>query len=470
MQMMSRSHRSYHIKTFGCQMNVYDSTRMADLLNEAGYHKASSPDEADIIILNSCHIREKAAEKIYSEVGRLLPWKKQRDGVIALAGCVAQAEGDLVRSRAPAIDIIVGPQSYHHLVGMLGRLCDDPKARPTETDFPFIEKFDQLPPTKVDPGVYSAFLTIQEGCDKFCSFCVVPYTRGAEASRPASDILQEARGLVAQGVREITLLGQNVNAWHGQAPFARETSFKGQQQSGSQKWTLGYLIRALGEIEGLDRIRYTTSHPLDMDETLIAAHRDEPKLMPYLHLPVQSGSDSVLKRMNRRHSADHYRRIIDDLRSAQPDLALSTDLIVGFPGETDEDFSDTLRLVNDIGFAQAFSFKYSPRPGTPATDHAETVPEEVKASRLQTLQQLLGAWQTRFNQSCAGRELPVLFEKKGRKPAQLVGRSPYLQPVVVEADEAALGQIVPCRITDVNPNSLMGEMIPPFRSTDTKAA
>ena len=430
------------VKTYGCQMNVYDSDRMIEALAPSGYTPAVSPADADMILLNTCHIREKAAEKLFSDLGRLAPLKarKQRHGgkmVVAVAGCVAQAEGAEILRRAKTVDLVVGPQSYHRLPALVE--AAETGERPVETEFPAESKFDRLP--ERGRASVSAFLSIQEGCDKFCTFCVVPYTRGAEFSRPVQAVLDEATALVAHGARELTLLGQNVNAYHGAAPDGTV-------------WGLGRLIRALAEIPGLLRLRYTTSHPADMDDALIAAHRDEPKLMPFLHLPVQSGSDRVLQAMNRRHRADDYRRIIDRLRAARPDIALSSDFIVGFPGETDADFAATLALVRSVGFAQAFSFKYSTRPGTPAAVSDDQVPEPLKVERLAALQALLSEQQTRFNAGFAGRTVDVLFEKRGRHPGQLAGRSPWLQPVHAAVPDALLGSIATVRIATVEPNSL----------------
>ncbi len=432
-------------------MNVYDSERMADALRPIGFAPAEGPEEADLVILNTCHIREKAAEKVYSELGRLRQLKTARAEaggrmILAVAGCVAQAEGEEIVARAPAVDMVFGPQTYHRLPEMVARL--DRAAgtgaadKVVETDFPVDDKFDSLPEERATGGV-AAFLTVQEGCDKFCTFCVVPYTRGAEVSRPVEAVLGEARRLAAAGVREITLLGQNVNAYHGEGSDGRE-------------WGLGRLARALAEIDGLERIRYTTSHPRDMDDELIAAHREVPELMPYLHLPVQSGSDRILAAMNRRHTADDYRRIVERLRAARPDIALTSDFIVGFPGESDRDFADTLKLVTEVGYAGAFSFKYSPRPGTPAAGLGEQVAEPVKDERLQALQQLLTEQQAAFDRSMIGRRLPVLVEKPGRKPGQLVGRSPYLQPVHIDADAELIGRMVTCDIHDQRRFSLFG--------------
>jgi tRNA-2-methylthio-N6-dimethylallyladenosine synthase len=434
------------IKTYGCQMNVYDSARMADLLTHHGYAPVDAAEQADLILLNTCHIREKAAEKVYSELGRMRQLRDRaraegRDVLLGVAGCVAQAEGELIVERAPFVDLVVGPQAYHRLPELLHRRARGQGAA-LDTDFPADSKFDQLPEVRTSSGV-SAFLTVQEGCDRFCTFCVVPYTRGAEASRPGAAVLAEARRLVAAGAREITLLGQNVNAYHGAAP-----------DGGS--WSLARLIQALAEIEGLERLRYTTSHPRDMSADLIDAHRTVAKLMPYLHLPVQSGADEVLKGMNRRHTADDYRRLIDRLRAARPDLALSSDFIVGFPGERDADFEATLALIGEIGFAQAFSFKYSPRPGTPAAAQPRQVKDAVKGERLARLQALLAEQALAFNRATVGRRLPVLLERPGRGPGQLVGRSPYLQAVHLDAPDAAPGDLVEVDIVAHHPHSLAG--------------
>jgi tRNA-2-methylthio-N6-dimethylallyladenosine synthase len=435
------------IKTYGCQMNVYDSARMADLMTPLGYTSAAAVEDADLVILNTCHIREKAAEKVFSELGTIRRQKQARTRqggrmLIAVAGCVAQAEGAEILRRAPFVDLVFGPQTYHRLPEMVARAEGAAGAGILDTSFPVESKFDHLPESAAEPGG-SAFLTVQEGCDKFCTFCVVPYTRGAEYSRPAAEIIEEARRLAAAGAREITLLGQNVNAYHGAAPEGGE-------------WGLGDLIRALARVPGLARLRYTTSHPRDVDDGLIAAHRDVSELMPFLHLPVQSGSDRVLTAMNRRHGADQYRRTVERLRAARPDLALSSDFIVGFPGESDVDFEATLGLVREIGFAQAFSFKYSPRPGTPAATASDQTPDSVKTERLAALQELLSDQQRAFNDSCVGRVLPVLFEKPGRHPGQLVGRSPYLQSVHAELREDRIGDIIAVRIEAAQPNSLAG--------------
>ncbi|MEA2779034.1 MAG: tRNA-2-methylthio-N6-dimethylallyladenosine synthase [Rhodospirillaceae bacterium] len=440
------------IKTYGCQMNVYDSARMADALAPLGYAAAELPEAADMVILNTCHIREKAAEKVFSELGRLREAKTARrqagsDMIIAVAGCVAQAEGAEILRRAPYVDIVLGPQTYHRLPEMVARAARGAGAQ-LDTDFPVESKFDHLPATEAAPGV-SAFLSVQEGCDKFCSFCVVPYTRGAEASRPVAAVLAEALRLVAMGAREITLLGQNVNAYHGQRPDGTSSG-------------LGGLIRRLAMIPDLARIRYTTSHPADMDDALIVAHGEELKLMPYLHLPVQSGSDRILEAMNRRHSAEDYRRIIGRLRQARRDIALSSDFIVGFPGESEADFSATLELVEEIGFAAAFSFKYSPRPGTPAATLANQVAEPVKDERLGRLQALIARQTRAFNQAAVGRRLPVLFEKAGRHPGQLVGRSPFLQAVHASAPDSLIGEVVDVDIEALHANSLAGRPVGPM--------
>ncbi|NIA72156.1 tRNA (N6-isopentenyl adenosine(37)-C2)-methylthiotransferase MiaB [Pelagibius litoralis] len=440
-------------------MNVYDSSRMTDVLAPLGYEPVDSPRGADMVILNTCHIREKASEKVFSELGRLRAFKQEReaeggDMVLAVAGCVAQAEGEEILRRAPQVDLVFGPQTYHRLPEMVARaLRSADGGGQLDIDFPVESKFDHLPEEMAAPGA-AAFLSVQEGCDKFCSFCVVPYTRGAEFSRPVASVLAEARRLVEAGVQEITLLGQNVNAYHGEA----ET---GGTPGGT--WGLGRLLRALAEIEGITRLRYTTSHPRDMDDDLIAAHAEEPKLMPYLHLPVQSGSDRILAAMNRQHTADDYLRIVERLRRALPDIALSSDFIVGFPGESDADFAETLRLVTEVGYAQAYSFKYSPRPGTPAAVADEQLPEAVKAERLAGLQQLLGAQAAAFNQACVGRTLPVLLERAGRKPGQLVGRSPYMQSVHVPVPEGTqqrlIGSLFDVAIEAAYDHSLGGRLL-----------
>ncbi|MBI1244677.1 MAG: tRNA (N6-isopentenyl adenosine(37)-C2)-methylthiotransferase MiaB [Alphaproteobacteria bacterium] len=432
--------KKLHIKTYGCQMNVYDSARMADVLAPLGYAPVDAPEGADLVILNTCHIREKASEKVFSELGRLRPLKERDGTMLAVAGCVAQAEGEEILARAPYVDVVLGPQAYHRLPELVARASRGAGAA-LDTDFPVDVKFDHLPAPSASQGP-SAFLTIQEGCDKFCTFCVVPYTRGAEFSRDGASIEREARQLVDGGAREITLLGQNVNAWHG-------TDGEG----------LGALVRRLARIDGLARIRYTTSHPRDMDDALVAAHAEEPKLMPFLHLPVQSGSDAILDAMNRGHTADHFRAIIGRLRRARPDLALSSDFIVGFPGESDDDFARTMELVREIGFAQAFSFKYSPRPGTPAALIERQVPEEVKDARLAALQALLKDQQDAFNAATVGRTVPVLFEKPGRHPGQLAGKTPWLQAVHALAPATAAGQVLETKIMALAVNSLAGVIV-----------
>ena len=434
------------IKSYGCQMNVYDSGRMADVLAPEGYVSTDSVDNADLVILNTCHIREKAAEKVYSELGRIRDAKA--DGtMIAVAGCVAQAEGDEIMRRAPYVDIVVGPQSYHRLPKLIAEAHPTQKAgsrsRVIDTDFPAESKFDFLPAAKTQRP--SVFLTIQEGCDKFCAFCVVPYTRGAEFSRPVEAVLKEARQLVATGAAEITLLGQNVNAYHG-------------DDDG-----LAGLIRKLADIDGLERLRYTTSHPRDMNQDLIAVHGEIPELMPYLHLPIQSGSDAILARMNRKHGAAEYLKIIDALRLARPDIALSSDFIVGHPGETDADFEATMALIKTVEYAQAYSFKYSKRPGTPASDMDDQVPEQVMSDRLAALQGLLNEQQLAFNEGAVGVSVPVLFERRGKLANQIAGRSPYMQSVHVtcrDAEEADqyFGQTMPVRITGAFANSLAGTL------------
>ena len=436
------------IKTYGCQMNVYDSLRMADVLAPLGYAATETPEAADLVVLNTCHIREKASEKVFSELGRLRQLKAARaeNGgrmMIAVAGCVAQAEGEEILRRAPQVDLVFGPQTYHRLAALVTEAARS-ESGVIDTSFPSESKFDHLP-EEARPQGFAAYLSVQEGCDKFCTFCVVPYTRGAEHSRPAAAVLAEARRLVESGTREITLLGQNVNAYHGEGP-------------GGETWGLGRLLFALAEIDGLARLRYTTSHPRDMDDELIAAHRDLAVLMPYLHLPVQSGSDKILAAMNRRHAAADYVGVVERLRAARPELALSSDFIVGFPGESDTEFADTLRLVTEVGYAQAYSFKYSPRPGTPAADATGQVPEAVKAERLAMLQSLLAEQQIAFNQSCVGCEVEVLFEAEGRRAGQLLGRSPFMQAVHVAAPARLKGRLLPVRVESAHPNSLAGRL------------
>jgi tRNA-2-methylthio-N6-dimethylallyladenosine synthase len=438
--------KKVHIKTFGCQMNAYDSERMAESLEAQGYAQTEDGENADLVILNTCHIREKAAEKVYSELGRVRMAKERRkrdgrDTIVAVAGCVAQAEGQEIIARAPAVDIVVGPQSYHRLAELIEAAAVSGKGV-VATDFPAEEKFAHLPERrgKAQP---SAFVTVQEGCDKFCTFCVVPYTRGAEFSRSVEAILAEVKRLAANGTREITLLGQNVNAYHGAGPNGRD-------------WTLAGLLRLLAQLPAIERLRYTTSHPLDMDDELIALFADEPKLMPYLHLPFQAGANRILKAMNRKHSAAEYEDAIGKVREARPDIALSTDIIVGFPGETDEDFAATLALAERIRFAQAFTFKYSARPGTPAADLDGQVPEDVKRDRLHQLQRLIDRDRHNFDRATVGRRLDVLFEGRGRKPGQIAGRSPYLQAVHAEGPEGLIGRIAAVDIEAASPNSLRG--------------
>ncbi|ESR25879.1 tRNA (N6-isopentenyl adenosine(37)-C2)-methylthiotransferase MiaB [Lutibaculum baratangense] len=452
------------VRTFGCQMNVYDSGRMIDVLSARGYEPTETPEDADLVILNTCHIREKAAEKVFSEIGRIRALKDEREArgqptMIGVAGCVAQAEGEEIVRRAPVVDLVVGPQAYHRLPDLIDKAARGEKA--VDTDFPPEDKFTRMPAAsekRVRSGGATAFLAVQEGCDKFCTFCVVPYTRGAEASRPAGALVEEARRLVDRGVREITLLGQNVNAYHGEGLDGRE-------------WSLARLLFELTEIEGLDRLRYTTSHPRDMDDDLIAAHRDLDRLMPYLHLPVQSGSDRMLAAMNRRHTRDTYLDIISRIREARPDIAISGDFIVGFPGETEADFEDTLDLVRRVGYAHAFSFKYSPRPGTPAAEMDGHVPEAVKTERLQRLQAVLADGQRRFNEGLVGMTLPVLFEKPGRREGQLIGRSPYLVPVHAEVPAAMMGAITEVAIESAGQNSVGGRLaVPTLHATSATLA
>ena len=432
-------------------MNVYDSDRMTDVLAPLGYSPTNMVDGADMVILNTCHIREKAAEKVFSELGRLRQLKERaadqqgRRVTIAVAGCVAQAEGEEITRRAPWVDIVVGPQTYHRLPELVSQIDPSSRERIIDTDFPEEVKFDFLPGEHAPRGP-AAFLSVQEGCDKFCAFCVVPYTRGSEFSRPVLTVLDEAKRLVASGTRELILLGQNVNAYHG--------------DSGSGGvWSLGRLIRALAEIEGLERIRYTTSHPLDMDDELISAHGDVPQLMPYLHLPIQSGSNHILQEMNRRHTSDIYMAVIDKLRDIRPDIAMSGDFIVGFPGESDQDFADTLALVSKVGYASAYSFKYSPRPGTPAATAEKQVPESIKSERLESLQQLLSAQQFAFNKNTEGKLVDVLVERAGRRVGQMAGRSPYMQAVNFIGEVEQIGQIVSCRLSAARQKSMTGEIV-----------
>ncbi|MGG7567026.1 tRNA (N6-isopentenyl adenosine(37)-C2)-methylthiotransferase MiaB [Rhodovulum sp. DZ06] len=431
--------RKLFVRTYGCQMNVYDSERMAAALAPEGYETVETPEDADLILLNTCHIREKAAEKVYSELGRLKPLREAKpDLKIGVAGCVAQAEGEEIRRRQPMVDFVVGPQTYHRLPKLV-------RDGGVDIDFPEEDKFDHLPKDKRAARAPAAFLTVQEGCDKLCAFCVVPYTRGAEVSRPAQRLVDEAKALADRGVREITLLGQNVNAYLGEGPDG--------------DWTLARLVRELAKIEGLARIRYTTSHPNDMSEDLIAAHGEEPKLMPYLHLPVQSGSDRILKAMNRKHTRDEYFRLIERIRSARPDIAMSGDFIVGFPGETEADFEDTLDLCRQVRYAACYSFKYSPRPGTPAAGAADMVAPDVAQERLVRLQALLTEHQRDFQASMVGKRMDVLIEKAGREAGQMVGKSPWLQAVHLQADPSDVGRIVEVEITGAMPNSLAGRRV-----------
>jgi tRNA-2-methylthio-N6-dimethylallyladenosine synthase len=440
------SAKTFYLKTFGCQMNVYDSERMMESLASQGYAETASLEAADLVILNTCHIREKAAEKVYSDLGRIRDIKVERqrlgkNTLVAVTGCVAQAEGAEIVARQPAVDLVIGPQSYHRLPQLLARFAAH-RAPVIETDFTENEKFEVLPKLRTAASP-SAFVTVQEGCDKFCTFCVVPYTRGQEFSRPVADVVAEVRNLVAAGVREITLLGQNVNAYHGAGADGRVFSLAG-------------LIEALAAIEGVLRVRYMTSHPRDMADDLIAAHAGIPQLMPFLHLPVQSGSDSMLAAMNRKHTADDYVLLIARVRAACPNIALSSDFIVGFPGETDADFEATLALVERIGFAQSFSFKFSPRPGTPAADRTDQVAEDIKTERLQRLQGVLERQQVAFNAAAVGQVMPVLIERTGRNPGHLVGRTPYLQLIHVEGDAALVGQVAPVLVTEFRQMSLTG--------------
>jgi tRNA-2-methylthio-N6-dimethylallyladenosine synthase len=438
--------KKLYIKTYGCQMNVYDTVRMQDVLRPLGYEAQESAEGADLVILNTCHIREKADEKVYSDLGRV---KKEKDKLkkagkemlVAVGGCVAQAEGEEVIKRAPHVDMVFGPQSYHQLPELITRAIRE-QGGVVELDFPAIEKFDNLPVVTESQGV-SAHLAVQEGCDKFCTFCVVPYTRGAEYSRRANDIVDEAKRLVELGARDIMLLGQNVNALHAERPDGSVAS-------------LADIIADLAKINGLDRIRYITSHPRDMTQELIDIHGSEPKLMPYLHLPIQAGSNEVLRRMNRKHDRDFYLDILTRLRKARPDIAFSGDFIVGFPGETDKDFDDTMSLVAEVQYASAYSFKYSPRPGTPASTDEDQVPEEVKVERLARLQALLSQQALSFNQQWIGKTLPVLFDREGKREGQMMGKSPYLQSVYVNDAMQHAGKMVDVRITDAKMNSLTG--------------
>jgi tRNA-2-methylthio-N6-dimethylallyladenosine synthase len=444
---MTQEKKKLFIKTWGCQMNVYDSNRMADILSPLGYEPTQEAKDADMVILNTCHIREKATDKVFSDLGRMRNHKNKRrkqgkETVIAVAGCVAQAEGDLIRERAPYVDMIFGPQTYHELPEMIVNLTGE---RIVNTEMSADSKFDNLPLDHVNPGV-APFVSIQEGCDKFCTFCVVPYTRGPEFSRRSSDIIEEIKRVAGQGAREVTLLGQNVNAYHGEA-------------SDGTTWSLGRLIQEVAKIDGIERIRYTTSHPRDVDDELIEAHGTVKQLMPFLHLPVQSGSDKLLKTMNRKHTADFYREIIEKFRKAQPDIAFSSDFIVGFPGETDEDFEATMQLVRDVFYAQCFSFKYSARPGTPAANMQGLIAEKVKDERLQRLQELLNQQRIEFNDNTVGKIVPVLFDGLGNRESQLHGRTPWNQAVHVHVNPRLMGQIIDVRITGHQFNALIGEAV-----------
>jgi len=438
----NESPKTYRVKSFGCQMNVYDGERMGELLDEKGLTPAPEGEDADLVVLNTCHIREKAAEKIYSDIGRLTKGKTQKKApMIAVAGCVAQAEGEEIMSRAPAVSMVVGPQAYHRLPDMLDKAVAGGRA--TDTDMPAIAKFGALPARKRRSP--TAFLTVQEGCDKFCTYCVVPYTRGAEISRPFNDLIGEARKLIEAGAREITLLGQNVNAWAGEDDAGRPVGLAG-------------LIRAIAKLDGLERIRYTTSHPNDMEDDLIAAHGEVDQLMPYLHLPVQSGNDRVLKAMNRAHTAESYLRLLERFREARPDIALSGDFIVGFPGETEAEFEDTLNLVDEVRYSQAFSFKYSPRPGTPAATMDNQIAKEVMDDRLQRLQERLNRDQSAFNAALVGKTCDILVERKGKLPGQWLGKAPWLTSVWFEG-AVDIGDIVQVNLVDAGPNSVEGRLI-----------
>ncbi|SFJ13264.1 tRNA-2-methylthio-N6-dimethylallyladenosine synthase [Bosea sp. OK403] len=445
--------KKVHIKSFGCQMNVYDGQRMADILSEQGYEETATPEGADLILLNTCHIRDRAVQKVYTELGKLRDLKvaQKSNGQhtkIVVAGCVAQAEGAEIQRRQPAVDLVVGPQAYHRLPALLAEAAS---RRTVDTDLPIDDKFGHLPPPTpkaIRQRGISAFVTVQEGCDKFCAFCVVPYTRGAEFSRPVAQIMVEIERLAASGVQDVTLIGQNVNAYHGEGP-------------GGAVWGLARLMQRVAEVPGVSRIRYTTSHPRDMADDLIAAHRDLPQLMPFLHLPVQAGSDRILAAMNRKHTADEYRRLIERIRAARPDIALSSDFIVGFPGESDGDFEDTLRLVDEIGFASSYSFKYSPRPGTPAADLGEQVAPPVMSERLLRLQERIEHHRQAFNHAMVGRTVEVLLERVGRHPGQLAGKTPYLQAVQIETESNQIGDRVQVVIERAGSNSLFGRKAGP---------
>ena len=441
--------KKYYIKTFGCQMNVYDSQRIAAILKNLGYEEATTLKSADLVILNTCHIREKAAEKVFSDLGRINLIKQERaeegkDTIIGVVGCVVQAEDKEIAKRAPFVDFATGPLTYHRLPEILAKVARKRGISIIDTEFPAIAKFDSLPENKAEGGL--SYLAVQEGCNNFCTYCVVPYTRGVEYSRPVAEVLKEARHLVETGSVEINLLGQNVNSYHGEDENGKERN-------------LAYLLRRISEIDGLERLRYTTSYPADVDDDLIACHRDLPKLMPYLHLPIQSGSDKILKAMNRRHNSSDYLRIVEKLHQANPDLRMSSDFIVGFPGETDEDFQATLDVVNKVKYIQAFSFKYSRRPGTPAAIMPNQVEEKVKKERLEILQDLLFSYQLKFNKECLGKIMPVLFETKGRHAGQLIGRTPYMQNLHADLPKENLNKIINVRVTEVTTNSLSGEPV-----------
>jgi tRNA-2-methylthio-N6-dimethylallyladenosine synthase len=446
--------RKLHIKSYGCQMNVYDAQRMVDTLAPEGFVETANVDDADLVILNTCHIREKASEKVYSELGKLRVAKAEaaqagRKMNVVVAGCVAQAEGNEIIRRAPVVDVVVGPQSYHNLPALLKQAKAGGRA--LDTEFPVEDKFGFLPPPKpaaIRARGISSFVTVQEGCDKFCTFCVVPYTRGSEVSRPVAKIIDDVQRLTDNGVREITLIGQNVNGYHGEGPDGRP-------------WALGTLLYRLAKIPGIARLRYSTSHPRDVEDTLISAHRDLPELMPFVHLPVQSGSDRILAAMNRKHTAEDYRRVIDRFRGARQDIAFTSDFIVGFPGETEEDFAATLALVTQIGYAGAYSFKYSPRPGTPAADLQETVSQADMDERLVRLQNLIDSQQSAFNAATIGRTVDVLFERPARNPGQIVGRTAYLQPAHVMASDDIIGQVLPVTIESLERYSLLGSLTSP---------
>lgn len=454
--------RKLHIKSYGCQMNVYDAQRMVDTLAPEGFIETANAEDADLVILNTCHIREKASEKVYSELGRLRVAKDEaarsgREMRIAVAGCVAQAEGSEIIQRAPVVDIVVGPQSYHHLPQLLAKAKTDGRA--IETEFPVEDKFAALPdpkPAMIRARGISSFVTVQEGCDKFCTFCVVPYTRGMEVSRPVARIIDDVKRLADNGVREITLIGQNVNAFHGDG-------------DNGKPWSLGQLLHRLADIPGILRLRYSTSHPRDVDEALIEAHRDIPAVMPFVHLPVQSGSDRILEAMNRKHTAADYARTVERFRKVREDIAFSSDFIVGFPGETEEDFSATLALVRQISYAGAYSFKYSPRPGTPAADMQETVTTTVMDERLARLQELIDSQQAAFNKAAIGKTVDVLFERAARNPGQIVGRTAYLQPAHVMASPDIIGQVLPVAIDSLERYSLIGQLADHSPSTASRS-